>query len=124
MQQLLNVKYAELYSNYVQWLNELWRIIQVGKNINLKSGKWKPFSCQLVNQQIRYSQVSSQSAEQSLDIVFYTSQIIVTEIIWVLKTVSSGQSLRSNEITVDCFIKIFPDSKIIERVSIGKTKSI
>ena len=71
-----------------------------------------------------FSTVSSQSAEQSLDIFFYTSQIIVTEIIWALKTVSSGQSRRSNEITVDCFIKIFPDSKIIESVSIGKTKSI
>ena len=50
------VKYVELYSKNLQWVNQLWRIIQMRKNIRLKSRKWKPFSCQLIKQQIRFHQ--------------------------------------------------------------------
>ena len=41
--------------------------------------------------------VSSQSAQQSLHSFVCTSQAIVTEVIWVFKTVSFGHSLGSNE---------------------------
>ena len=68
------------------------------------------------------SSVSFQSAQQSVDSFVYTSQTIVTEIIWALKTVSAGHSLRSNESIVDCFKKMFPDSKIKKNMSIGETK--
>ena len=48
----------------------------------------------------------------------------MTEIIWELKTVSSGHSLRSNESIVDCLKKKFRDSKIAKNMSIGKFKSM
>ena len=48
----------------------------------------------------------------------------MTEIIWELKTVSSGHSLRSNESIVDCFKNKFRGSKIAKNMSIGKFKSM
>ena len=71
-----------------------------------------------------FSSVSSQSARQCLDSFVYTSQTIVKEIIWTLKIVSSGHSLRSNESIADCFKKNFPDSEIAKNMSTGKTKSM
>ena len=42
MQQVPNVKYVELSLNFLQRVNQLWKIIQIVKNISLKLKKWKP----------------------------------------------------------------------------------
>ena len=52
------------------------------------------------------------------------TQTIVREVVWAFKRVSSGHSLRSNEIIVDCFKQMFPDIKIAKNMSIETTKSM
>ena len=48
--------------------------------------------------------------------------VIKAEIIWVLKNVMSGFSLRSCNVISDCFKEIFPDSKIANKFSLATIK--
>ena len=96
-----------------------------GKNISLKSRKWKKKFLPVNKAANKISSsVSSQSAQQGLHSFVYTSQTVAAEIIWSFKTVSSGHSLRSNESVVDCFKKMFPDNEIAKNIPIGKSKSM
>ena len=84
-----------------------------GKKYHSEVKKIKTFFLQVNKEPNKISSsLSFQRAQQSQDSFVYTSQTIVTEIIWALKTVSSGHSLRSSESIVNCFKKMFRDSKI------------
>ena len=48
--------------------------------------------------------------------------VIKAEIIWVLKNVMSGFSLRSCNVISDCFKEMFPDSKIASKFSLATIK--
>ena len=48
--------------------------------------------------------------------------VIKAEIIWVLKNIMSGFSLRSCDGISDCFKEVFPDSKITNKFSLARTK--
>ena len=48
--------------------------------------------------------------------------VIKAEIIWVLKNIMSGFLLRSCDGISDCFKKMFPDSKSVNKFSLARTK--
>ena len=58
------------------------------------------------------------------DMDYYVAKesVIKAEIIWVLKNVMSGFSLRSCDGISDCFKEMFPDSKIANKFSLARTK--
>ena len=58
------------------------------------------------------------------DMDYYVAKesVIKVEIIWVLKNVMSGFSLRSCDGISDCFKEMFPDSKIANKFSFARTK--
>ena len=73
----------------------------------------------------RYSiKMSTHHASDMNDMSSYVAKesVIKTEIIWVLKNVMLGFSLRSCDGTSDCFKKMFPDNQIAKKFSLARTK--
>ena len=52
------------------------------------------------------------------------SDVVKAEIIWTLKNVDCGFSLRSSDNQSDLFSTIFPDSAIARGFQMGRTKTI
>ena len=74
--------------------------------------------------------VSSESREcliekqKTLESCVVKSEITKAEIIWLLKTVDSGFSLRSNDDLSDVFAAMFPDSAIALQFQMARSKSM
>ena len=62
--------------------------------------------------------------QEMLDLHVYNADVVKAEIIWILKSICSGYSNRSCE-QLNCTLEaMFPDSKIAEAFSMGRTKSM
>ena len=58
------------------------------------------------------------------DLHVHNADAVKAEIIWILKSICSGYSNRSCEQLNCTFKAMFPDSKIAEAFSMGRTKSM
>ena len=63
-------------------------------------------------------------SQKTLDMHLYNSNTIKAEIIWTLKSVMDGFSVRSNDELNETLSAIFPDSKITGSFSIVRTESM
>ena len=61
-------------------------------------------------------------SQKTLDMHLYNSDTIMAEIIWTLKSVMDGFSVRSNDEFNETLPAMFPDSKIAGSFSMGRTK--
>ena len=67
--------------------------------------------------------MSTYHASDMNDMSSYVAKesVIKTEIIWILKNVMSGFSLRSCDGMSNCFKEMFPDSQIANKFSLART---
>ena len=73
---------------------------------------------------IASSSSAQEGKQQMLDLHVHNGDVVKAEIIWILKSICSGYSNRSCE-QLNCTLKaMFPDSKIAEAFSMGRTKSM
>ena len=63
-------------------------------------------------------------SQKTLDMHLYNSDTIKAEIIWTLKSVMNGFSVRSNDELNETLSAMFPDSKIAGSFSMARTKSM
>ena len=73
---------------------------------------------------IASSSSAQEGKQQMLDLHVHNGDVVKAEIIWILKSICSGYSNRSCE-QLNCTLKaVFPDDKIAEAFSMGRTKSM
>ena len=73
---------------------------------------------------IASSSSAQEGKQKTLDVHVHNADVVKAEIIWILKSICSGYSNRSCE-QLNCTLKaMFPDSKIAEAFSMGRTKSM
>ena len=63
-----------------------------------------------------------QKTQQTLDNISFDRQSTMAETIWILKTVLSGHSMRSNDELGKTFAAMFPQLKILYNFNIARTK--
>ena len=63
-------------------------------------------------------------SQKTLDMHLYNSDTIKAEIIWTLKSVMDGFSVRSNDELNETLSAMFPDSNIAGSFSLARTKSM
>ena len=73
---------------------------------------------------IASSSSAQEGKQQTLDLHVHNADVVKAEIIWILKSICSGYSNRSCEQLNCTFKAMFPDSKIAEAFSMGRTKSM
>ena len=62
--------------------------------------------------------------QQTLDVHVHNADVVKAEVIWILRSICSGYSNSSCE-QLNCTLKaMFPESKIAEAFSMGRTKSM
>ena len=66
---------------------------------------------------------STSSAQPSIQALCGSMPTLKAEVIWVLKTITSHQSYRSNEGIDSLFRTMFPDSALVQSFSCGKDKT-
>ena len=62
------------------------------------------------------------TSKNTLEVYFTNSESIKAEIIWTLKSVLGGFSIRSSDDLCETFSSMFPDSKIARNFSMARTK--
>ena len=73
---------------------------------------------------IASSSNAQKGKQQTLDLHVHNADVVKVEIFWILKSICRGYSNRSCE-QLNCTLEaMFPDSKIAEAFSMGRTKSM
>ena len=62
--------------------------------------------------------------QQRLDDIFAGTDSVKAEIIWTLKSVMSGYSIRSNDNLSETFSTMFPEFKSVKPFNVARTKSM
>ena len=67
---------------------------------------------------------AKQKKQQTLDNISFDRQSTIADIIWILKTVVIGHSMRSNDDLGKTFAAMFPQLKSLCNFNLARTKSI
>ena len=101
--------------------------MQRGRNTRklLKSEKYslKRLQPELMKRRISKAKNDVES-QKTLDMHLYNSDTVKAEIIWTLKSVMDGFSVRSNDELNETLSAMFPDSKIAGSFIMARTKSM
>ena len=62
--------------------------------------------------------------QKTVDMYLYNSDVSKAELIWTLKSVMDGFSVRSNDRLNETLLAMFPDSKIAGKFNMARTKSM